>query len=271
MGAIHMKDLYSIHEFSKLSGVDSSILRHWDSIGLFSPMQRNVENNYRYYSIAQILALNFVTTLRDLGIPLKTIAEFREERNPEAILSLLEKREKELDMELCTLRTRYSIIHARQDLIRRGLKVDELDISVMHLDKREFILWPRNTYHENDSFIDPLTTFIHQAKHHFVNLSFPVGGYWDSMESYQADSSRPEHFFTIDPLGTYIQEEGEYLVGFTRGYYADLGTLPERMAAYAQTHALNLSGPVYTVYLQEETCLQDSSQYLAQSYIAVSQ
>jgi len=265
-----MKDLLSIQEFSKITGVESSKLRYWDEIGIFSPVKRNPENNYRYYSIAQVLALNFITTLSDLEIPLKTIAELRKERDPENLLMVLEKRERELDMELRTLRIRSSIIHAREELIRYGLRVDESQISIMHRDEKALILWPRNEYEEGDTFIDPLAAFINQTGDKHINLSFPVGGYWSNMESFMADPSRPERFFSIDPTGNYIRRAGNYLVGFARGYYAEMGDLPERLAAYVKENALTVAGPVYTMYLHEEISTHDPSQYLSQTCIAVS-
>ena len=110
-----MKDLLTIRDFSKLTGVEASTLRYWDEIGLFSPLKRNPENNYRYYSLAQVPALNFITTLSELEIPLKTIAELRKERDPEKLLSLLEKKEIQMDMELRALRQRSSIIHGGEN------------------------------------------------------------------------------------------------------------------------------------------------------------
>ena len=265
-----MKDFLSIQEFSKITGVESSKLRYWDEIGIFSPIKRNTENNYRYYSMAQVLALNFITTLSDLEIPLKTIAELRKEREPENLLNLLEKRERQLDMELRALRMRSSIIHARQELIRYGLKVDETQISVMHRDEKALILWPRNEYEEGDTFIEPLAAFINQAGERQINLSFPVGGYWESIESFMKEPSRPDNFFSIDPVGTYRRKEGNYLVGFARGYYGEMGDLPERMEAYIKENSLTVSGPVYTFYLHEEISTNDPSQYLAQTCVAVS-
>ena len=141
-----MKEYLSIQEFSKLSGIESSTLRYWDEIGLFSPIIRNPDNNYRYYSPVQLIALNFVTTLSDLNLPLKTIAELRKERDPENLLELLEKQERQMDMEMAQLRQRYSIIHARQELIRDGLKVGDKDIFIDHREDRSIILWPRNDY-----------------------------------------------------------------------------------------------------------------------------
>ena len=264
-----MKDLYSIQEFAKLTGVEASRLRYWDDIGLFSPIKRNPENNYRYYSITQILTLNFVSVLSDINIPLKTISELRNERDPESFLYLLEKKEREMDMELRSLRLRSSIIHARQEMIRIGLKSDHSQITVAEMEEKAMILWPRNEYQEDDTFIDPLASFINQAESLFINLNFPVGGYHDDMETFLKAPGRPQRFLSLDPVGKHKKEAGQYLVGFTRGYYSEYGDLPQKMATYAQEHDLTFVGPVYIVYLLEEICLQEPSQYLAQISVAV--
>jgi len=265
-----MKDLMSIHEFSLLVGVDVSTLHYWDEIGVFTPIERNAENNYRYYSTAQVPALNFVTTLSELDVPLKTIAELRQERSPENILKLLEKKERELDMQLRAIRLRSSIIHTRQELIRYGLVADENRISVLHRDEKAIILWSRNVYRDGDTFIDPLAAFIKRAAEMRINLSFPVGGYWDDMRSFMREPSRPDCFFSIDPTGGHMRKAGDYIIGFARGYYGEIGDLPGRMAAYAEENALAVSGPVYTMYLHEEICTSDRTRYLSQTCVAVS-
>jgi len=264
-----VKDFYSVKEFSKLTGVETSTLRFWDDIGLFCPVKRDPENNYRYYSLAQITAVNFVAALSNLNIPLKEIAELRKERDPQNFVKLLEKKEREMDMELRALRERSSIIHARRELINYGLRIDEKQISVLHREDKALILWPRNEYKEGETFLEPLAAFITQADEHRINLNFPVGGYWDSLESFQNAPSRPDCFFSIDPTGTHIRKEGEYLIGFALGYYGEMGDLPERMAAYAAGSGIAVSGPVYVMYLYDEICTQDPSQYLAQACVGV--
>ena len=268
-GMYSMNDNLSIHEFSKLTGVDATTLRYWDSIGVFSPSKRDPDNNYRYYSVVQIPALNFVTTLSDLEIPLKTIAKLRQERNPEELLNLLEKQEKKMDMEMRNLRQRYSIIHARRELINFGVKVDENVISVEYREDKAMFIWTRNEYGKGDSFIEPLAAKIADAGNQNINFSFPVGGYHDDMESFIKAPGHPDHFVSIDPLGNHTRKAGNYLVGFARGYYGQLGDLPERMRAYAEQKSVAVSGPVYTIYLREEICTRDASQYLAQCCVAV--
>ena len=266
-----MSDFLSIQEFSKLSGVESSKLRYWDEIGLFSPLMRNPENNYRYYSTVQLLALNFVTSLSDLEIPLKTIAALRNERSPKYLLDLLEKQEKQMDMEMRDLRRRYSIIHARRELINLGVKEDELLVSIRYKeDDITMFLWPRNEYQDGDTFINPLARNLALIDDQQINLSFPVGGYYDDLDSFESSPGKPDHFISIDPVGTHRQKAGDYLVGFVRGYYGEMGDLPERMRAYAEENSLNITGPVYLTYLFEEFSTKDQSQYLAQACIAVS-
>ena len=265
-----MSHTLSIQEFSKLSGVESSTLRYWDELGLFTPVMRNPDNNYRYYSTAQLLALNFVTTLSELEIPLRTIAELRDHRDPEHFLELLEKQEHIMDMEMRSLRQRYSIIHARRELINLGMKIDETAVLVQSLDDKSMMLWPRNEYEDDDTFIEPMATLVAQTGDIHINLSFPVGGYHDSMDSFVKGPGRPDHFLSIDPIGVYTRKAGDYLVGYARGYYGDIGDLPERMLAYAKENSLQLTGPVYTIYLHEEICTNDPSQYLAQCSVAIS-
>jgi len=265
-----MKHFFSVHEFSEISGVEASTLRYWDDIGLFSPIKRDPENNYRYYSLEQLLALNFVCTLRDLDFPLKTIAELRSDRAPENLLTLLEKQERQLDMELRNLRLRSSIIHARQELIRLGLRAEENSISVIKREERALILWPRNEYEEGNTFMEPLATFVNQASDLYINLSFPVGGYWDDLDSFIRGPGRPDHFISIDPIGTHIMRAGDYLAGYCRGYYGEMGDLPERMGQYVKDNSINITGPVYTMYLHEEIATHDPEQYLAQVCVAIS-
>ena len=267
---VDMDDNLSINEFAELSGVDASTLRFWDRIGIFSPTKRNPDTNYRYYSMVQLLTLNFVTTLSDLQIPLKTIAKLREDRDPQLLLDLLESQEEKMDMEMRELRLRYSIIHARRKLINHGVNANETEISIRHAASEEMILWSRNEYQEGDTFIKPLADKIVQIGERHINLSFPVGGYHDNIESFLSSPGCPDHFLSIDPLGTHTREAGDYVTGYARGFYGELTDLSERMAAYIEENSVAVSGPVYTLYLRDEICTQDPSQYLAQCSVAVS-
>jgi DNA-binding transcriptional MerR regulator len=61
-----------IGELSRLTGISTRMLRHYDSIGLVSPKARSA-NGYRDYSPDDISRLFRVESLRTLGLPLPTI------------------------------------------------------------------------------------------------------------------------------------------------------------------------------------------------------
>jgi DNA-binding transcriptional MerR regulator len=65
---------WSINEVARLSGVSSRTLRHYDSVGLLSPAW-TAEGGRRFYDQEQLLRLQRILLLRDLGMSLDSIAE----------------------------------------------------------------------------------------------------------------------------------------------------------------------------------------------------
>ncbi|MEV0354683.1 MerR family transcriptional regulator [Nocardia sp. NPDC050697] len=63
---------WSIAEVARLSGVTARTLRHYDDIGLLAPASVGA-NGYRYYGDAQLLRLQQILVLRELGLGLAEI------------------------------------------------------------------------------------------------------------------------------------------------------------------------------------------------------
>jgi len=288
-----MKDLLSVKEFSQFSGIEQTTLRYWDDIGLFPPAVRDPHNNYRYYSPEQIVSVNFISVLSDLNIPLKTIGEVEADRTPEKIAQLIEKKEKQLDMEMRRLRENYSIIHARREFINFGIKVlegfnvadgkrlsdkdsapdaeriDVTRLAVMEQEEANYILGPRNIFAKDAEFYEPFLNFCNHADELRINLNFPIGGLHEGIDSFVAAPGNPDYFFSWDPTGNRSRPAGNYLVGFAKGYYGQFSDLPTRLQTYAKDHNLQCIGPVYTMYLHDEICMKDPSQYLSQVSVEV--
>ena len=65
---------WSIAEVARMSGVTSRTLRHYDEIGLLRPASVG-SNGYRWYEQEQLLRLQRLLLLRELGLGLGAIAE----------------------------------------------------------------------------------------------------------------------------------------------------------------------------------------------------
>ncbi|MGW5313645.1 MerR family transcriptional regulator [Nocardia thailandica] len=77
---------YSIAEVAKMSGVTARTLRHYDDIGLLTPAYVGT-NGYRYYEEEQLLRLQQILVLRELGLGLAEIAE-AVDSEPDTLLAL---------------------------------------------------------------------------------------------------------------------------------------------------------------------------------------
>ncbi len=97
-----------------------------------------------------------------------------------------------------------------------------------------------------------------------IDLSYKIGGYFDSMKLFIETPARPTRFYSLDPNGHEVIEKRLYLVGYTRGDYGQTNDLPRRMKAYADKNGLMFGGPVYNLYLFDELAIEDSGQYLLQ-------
>jgi DNA-binding transcriptional MerR regulator len=65
---------WSIAEVARMAHVTSRTLRHYDEIGLLPPARIGM-NGYRYYEREQLLRLQHILLLRELGVALGTIAQ----------------------------------------------------------------------------------------------------------------------------------------------------------------------------------------------------
>jgi len=261
------KDILTIREFSKFTGIRESKLRHYDEVKLFRPIKRG-ENGYRYYSATQTIAVNLINVLRNANIPIKKISEVEKQKSPEAILELLQRQELELNKELLNLQQAYAIIHTYCGLIREGLLADEEAISSRRMAAMPIELGPLNDF-SSGYFYDSFFNFIGRMTDRRVDPAYPAGGFYKDMDDFLNAPGQPTRYFSLAPTGRDTKEEGNYLVGYTRGDYGNLGNLPERLQSYAKEHGFALAGPVYEIYLHDEIAIDDPMRYLIQVSVPV--
>jgi DNA-binding transcriptional MerR regulator len=72
--------MFKIGEFSRLGKVTIDTLRHYDTLGLLKPAKVDLFTGYRYYTAKQLLALNRIAALKELGFSLDEIARILQEK-----------------------------------------------------------------------------------------------------------------------------------------------------------------------------------------------
>jgi DNA-binding transcriptional MerR regulator len=83
------QDLMQIREFSHKSRLSQKALRLYDALGLLTPAHVDPQSSYRYYAANQLERAKKIVLLRQLEMPLQTIAEVLELPDAVAIHRIL--------------------------------------------------------------------------------------------------------------------------------------------------------------------------------------
>jgi len=88
---------FTIGEFAQLFGISKQTLFYYEKNKIFSPNFIE-DNGYRYYSLDQYFIFEIIITLRKLGVSLKEISNYVNNRNIDSLQRLFS--DKALEYEL---------------------------------------------------------------------------------------------------------------------------------------------------------------------------
>jgi DNA-binding transcriptional MerR regulator len=260
--------MLSVKQFAQMTGISESALRYYDKIGLFSPAARG-RNNYRYYIPYQMIVLNFIKVLTELGVPLTRIKALAKDRTPRDVLLLLMEQERILDSKLQKIYASYSVIHTFEQNIQAGMLADETQITVARREETRITLGPECKWDDAAHFYAAFVDFCAAMDETGGNLNYPAGGCYDSIEAFKNSPSTPSRFFLLEPNGRAKIPMGNYLRAYVKSYYGEMGDTADRLMAYAKDNGLKFAGPVYVMYLLDEISVVDKSGYLARVSVRV--
>jgi DNA-binding transcriptional MerR regulator len=254
-------------KFAELTKFNQSTLKYYDEIGLLFPAARDA-NGWRYYAPEQLVAASFIRVMINWGIPLKEIISRYRNNNPVDAVDALQRSQRELDEEIEHLRERFAMLHTYTKLIASGITSNEAAITIDDMPRLGLIMGAENEFTTKSENYKPFHKFLTETPH--LNPAFPIGSYYTNFSEYRKHPSEPSNFFAVDPKGLSERPAGSYLVGYSRGFYGQMNGLPERLSEYAEENHLNITGPVYIIYLHDEVSTADSSQYLLQASVRIS-
>lgn len=110
--------MLSIGDFAGLGRVSVRMLRHYDAIGLLRPAHVDPRSGYRFYTAEQLLRLNRILALKDLGFSLHQVALMVEEKmDPGELRGMLRLRRAELTAQVERDNARLALVDARLRMI----------------------------------------------------------------------------------------------------------------------------------------------------------
>ena len=119
-----------IGDFARLGRVSVVTLRHYDEIGLLTPVRVDPVTGYRYYSPAQISELDHILALKDLGFSLDQIGRVLEGLSPDQLLAMLTSKHLEVQRQLADDQARARRIKARLTRLEQEDDMPDYDVTL---------------------------------------------------------------------------------------------------------------------------------------------
>lgn len=117
--------MFRIGEFSKLTQVSIRMLRYYDETGLFKPADIDRDTNYRLYSAKQIVTLNKIVFLRDLGFSTSEIAVALAKWDDDFISKSLDSKRREIETRIQSGQEKLS----RIEIAQRDIRMDRIAVN----------------------------------------------------------------------------------------------------------------------------------------------
>ena len=250
-----MKEIISITEMAKLRNISTETLRHYDRIDLLKPVHVDPDTGYRYYSITQYEKIGTIRELKNLGMSLREIKEYFDNRNVESSRILLTEQKKKIDEQIDKL------IRIRQEI---NAKIDFLDIvrttdlndeiRIKHFKARQYVYFNRTVSDDIELSYDSVSLERVLSKSKQSMPIFATNRYGglvsraDILKNVKPLSDKMIILYDgeedVDECNIIEAPEGDYLCMFYVGNFWNREESIEKMLTYMKENDLVLAGDV---------------------------
>jgi Predicted transcriptional regulators len=268
--------MLTISEVAELSGITRSNLLYYDEIDILKPAYRG-ENNYRLYSYQQLDLLYIIISLRDIGLPLKAIKDYAQNRTPERAQSLFENQISVVDRKIDKLQQLREFLKQYTENIRLHKNI-ETPLVGLELRKAETIVLGPAADKAEDA-LTPIIDFIRQcrANGNFINH---MGQIFLKQRVSTNDWTVPDCLYIKTDKGTNKIEEGLYATLYERNgchdgntenhwYHDGSRVFCEALLRYIEDNDLELCGDIHMECPLDDISTNDPKDYLLKTFARV--
>ncbi len=270
------KILFSIGEMAKLFGINIRTLRYYDEIGILKPEYINKETNYRYYSTNQFERLNTIKYLRALGVPLKKIIAFFDEKEVKTILSIFEEQRETVKKKQEELIQIQKKITNRIEQIKTALSASYGEVVVKFFPQREIVLLEQNFTTADD--LEPLIRDLSKA--HCLNDAIFLGKVGISINKENLIQEKFTYFSSVfivlEEEDDFINKahmlpESDYVTVQYRGTHEDASPYYRLLLNYIKASGFQVSGDSVEITIIDTGLTNDRNKFVTELQIPFQQ
>lgn len=254
-------------EFAKLANIEKHVLFYYDEIDLFKPDFVD-KNNYRYYTYHQYYLYIVIAFLKDMGMPLKDIKSYLDNRSSEELSAILLDRLEKINKNIENLNLSQNFIQHTLTNIKTANHAFKDKCIVSWKDEETII---RSPISQANIFEDDYLKFVHDNKITFVNY---VGTITSKENIIKKHYNKYTYLYVVE-LGKeentnhYIKEEGHYLSYFHQGNFDTLHKAYESILDYAKNHNYKLENYFYENLLINEITVKSEDEFIIEVSVRI--
>lgn len=210
-------------EFAALVGVTKHTLFHYDTIGIFSP-ELKLPNDYRYYHIFQVETFYVITSLKELGMSLKEIKDYLDNRNPERFITLLEHQERDINRKIEHLLAIRQLITHKIKVTKDFYHADTDAILIKDYPEEILLITKALPSSDDRSISESFSNHMKYCNSYGLASPYAVGQILDKEKVKQGECFFYHYYFTkikspLPNADIFHKKGGEYLTAYhTDGY-----------------------------------------------------
>lgn len=264
---IKMNGYFTTGEFAKLCNVSKHTLFHYDKIGLFSP-ELTDEKGYRYYSVSQYDVFDVISILKELGMPLKDIKEYLDNRSPDGLIDILKNQEKIIENKIWRLQKINTLVKNKIEVTEKALNINE-DI-IYHKEINEPVY-----YAASEEVIETYERAITIYIANLINLCnrLQIYSHYALIGTRRKEDIYKGHYekyyqFCIrvdkpyEQLQMHIKPAGHYIETYHFGGFDNIAKSYDRLLKYGIDNKLKFKGYFYEETILDELSVKGEAEYL---------
>lgn len=115
------KTYFTIGEFSSLFKLSKQTLFYYERNNILRPAYID-ENGYRYYSLEQYFIFDIIINMRKLGIPLKDIAAYVQNRDINALQLFYKRKQTEFQLQIDIMQRNIANLQTKINRLEKSQK-----------------------------------------------------------------------------------------------------------------------------------------------------
>ena len=267
---------FSSGEFAKLCNVSKHTLFYYDEIGLFSPEIID-SNGYRYYSVNQYDTFDVITIFKDLGMPLKEIKSYLDNRSPDALISLLKSQNEIISKKINDLEKIQKLIESKIEVTKSASTVNKDKFDILNIAQDEYFVISEDAIKTDDLNITKyIANIINLCNEKKLFAHYSMVGIHHKQDIINCNYIKYSNFgIKIDDCNndfslTYHKKpKGLYLTAYHAGSFDTIGETYEKLKQYANAENLLLGDFFYEELLIDSLSVKNYDEYLSKISVNV--